>query len=203
MRLYDTDTGTYELIIFADESNQDSAPVFHNLPGESPFYTKDLFTQHPGKPGLYKYYGRKDDILVLANGEKVNPIPLEQAVQADPALKGVLLTGNGRAQTALIIEPNDDHDEGGRAKLLQKLWPRIEEANSHIPGPGRIARNMVICATPDKPFTRTGKGTVIRKLTQDNYQQEIDRLYNTSSQAERLVTIDLKPRQSENKCKNA
>lgn len=95
MRPYDVERGTYELIIFADESNQDSAPVFHNLPGENPFYTKGLFTRYPEKPNLYKYYGRRDNILVLANGEKVNPIPLEQLVQADPSLKGAILTANG------------------------------------------------------------------------------------------------------------
>lgn len=41
-------------------------------------------------------YGRRDNILVLTNGEKVNPIPLEQHVQGEPSLKGVLLVGNGR-----------------------------------------------------------------------------------------------------------
>lgn len=195
MRPYDANTGTFELIIFADESNQDSAPVFHNLPGENPFYTKDLFTQHPTKPNLYKYYGRRDDILVLSNGEKLNPIPLEQLVQADPSLKGVLLTGNGRTQPVLIVEPRDELDESGRSQLLEKLWPRIEESNSHVPSHGRVARGMVICATPDKPFARTGKGTIVRKLTQDSYQDEIDHLYTTSAQGQRVVTIGLKAKQ--------
>lgn len=195
MRPYDTNTGTFELIIFADESNQDSAPVFHNLPGENPFYTKDLFTQHPTKPNLYKYYGRKDDILVLANGEKVNPIPLEQLVQADASLKGVLLTGNGRTQPVLLVEPKEVLDESGRAQLLEQLWARIEEANSNVAGPGRVARGMAICATPEKPFARTGKGTIVRKLTQDAYQEDIDRLYTNLGRDQRLVTIGLKAKQ--------
>lgn len=195
MRPYDTSTGTFELIILADESNQDAAPVFHNLPGENPFFTKDLFTQHPTKPNLYKYYGRRDDILVLANGEKVNPIPLEQLVQADPSLKGVVLTGNGRTQVVLLVEPRDALDEPGRVRLLEKLWPRIEESNSRVAGYGRVASGMIICATPEKPFVRTGKGTIVRKLTQDEYQDEIDRLYTSSGQEQRIVTIGLKARQ--------
>lgn len=195
MRPYDTGAGTFELIILADESNQDSAPVFHNLPGENPFYTKDLFTRHPTKPNLYKYYGRKDDILVLSNGEKVNPIPLEQFVQADASLKGVLLTGNGRDQPVLIVEPKDALDGPGRAEILDKLWPRVEQANSHVAGPGRVTRGMVICATPEKPFTRTGKGTIVRKLTQDDYQDDIDRLYTGAAQKQRLVTIGLQAKQ--------
>lgn len=192
MRPYDPNTGTFELVILADESNRDAAPVFHNLPGKNPFFTKDLFTQHPTKPNLYKYYGRKDDILVLANGEKVNPILLEQFVQADASLKGVVLTGNGRTQTVLMIEPKDALDEAGRAQLLENLWPRIEQANGHVAGPGRVSRGMVICATPEKPFARTGKGTIVRKLTHDDYQDDIDRLYPGSDGKQHLVTISLK-----------
>lgn len=129
---------------------------------------------------------------MLANGEKVNPIPLEQDVQGDPSLKGVLLIGNERVQSALIVEPREPLDEAGRVQLLQTLWSRIEQANSQVAGPGRVRRGMVICASPDKPFARTGKGTVVRKLTEDVYKDEIEHLYSSSSQVDRLVTVNLK-----------
>lgn len=191
MRLYDEQAGTFELVILADESNRDAAPVYHNLPGENPFFTKDLFTKHPTKPNLYKFYGRRDDILVLANGEKVNPIPLEQHVQASPDLKGVMLIGNGRTQTALIIEPREPVDSAGSAKLLGELWPRVEQANALVPGPGRVGRGMVICASPDKALIRTGKGTIVRKLTEELYEEEISKLYSSSSQQDNVVTVGL------------
>lgn len=54
MQLYDDNLGTYELIISADDACRDQSPVCHNLPGVNPFYTRDLFTQHPTKPNLYK-----------------------------------------------------------------------------------------------------------------------------------------------------
>lgn len=54
MQLYDENLGTYELVISADDSCKDQAPVCHNLPGVNPFYTRDLFTKHPTKPGLFK-----------------------------------------------------------------------------------------------------------------------------------------------------
>lgn len=192
MRLYDEQTGTFELVIVADESTRDAAPVYHNLPGEDPFFTKDLFTKHPTKPNLYKFYGRRDDILVLSNGEKVNPIPLEQHVQGSPDLKGVILIGNGRSQTALIVEPRESLESTGSAKLLDDLWSRIEQANTYIPGPGRVARGMLICASPDKSFTRTGKGTIVRKLTEELYQQEISELYSSSSQQDNVIMVGLK-----------
>lgn len=137
-------------------------------------------------------YGRRDDILVLANGEKVNPIPLEQNVQGDPRLKGVMLIGNGRVQSALIVEPREPLDEAGRVQLLTTLKDRVEEANSLTPSQGRVRRGMVICASPDKPFARTGKGTIVRKLTEDAYKDEIEHLYSSSSQEDRLVTVSLK-----------
>lgn len=129
---------------------------------------------------------------MLANGEKVNPIPLEQHVQGDPRLKGVMLIGNGRVQSALIIEPREPLDEAGRVQLLATLKDRIEEANALTPSQGRVRRGMVICATPDKPFARTGKGTIVRKLTEDDYKDEIEQLYSSSSQEDRLVTVNLK-----------
>lgn len=60
-----------------------------------------------------------------------------------------------------------------------------------VAGPGRVSRGMVICATPEKPFVRTGKGTIVRKLTQDDYQGDIDRLYTSSERQQRHVTISL------------
>lgn len=130
----------------------------------------------------------------MGNGEKFNPIPLEQHVQGDPGLKGVLLIGNGRSQSALVVEPREPlDDEAGRAHLLRTLWARIEEANAQVPGQGRVRPGMVICALPEKPFSRTGKGTIVRRLTEEAYKDEIERLYSSSSQEARLVAVNLKP----------
>jgi hypothetical protein len=45
--------------------------IFHTFPEIQEWRTKDLFKQHPSKPFLWKYSGRRDDIVVLSNGEKV------------------------------------------------------------------------------------------------------------------------------------
>ncbi|XXH01320.1 hypothetical protein Hte_007678 [Hypoxylon texense] len=196
MQLFDPDIGTYELVIFADESNKDAAPLYHNLPGINPYYTKDLFTRHPTKPQLFKYYGRKDDILVLDNGEKVNPIPLEQYVQGHPAVKGALVVGNGRIQPALLVEPREPLlDESERRNFLKMLWPRIKESNAYVPGQGRITQDKIFCALPDKPFIRAGKGTIIRKSTEAAYQGEIEQLYSNASSRDQgqMLSIGLEP----------
>lgn len=114
------------------------------------------------------------------------------SVQGYPSLKGALLIGNGRVQSALIVEPREPMDEAGRVQLLETLWPRIEEANTHVSGQGRVARGMAICASPDKPFARTGKGTVVRKSTEEAYRDEIEHLYSSSTRQDKLVTVGLK-----------
>lgn len=182
MKLYDSAKGTYELVIIADESTKDSCPAYHNLPGVGEYYTKDLFLKHPEKPNLYKYYGRRDDIIVLGNGEKVNPIPLEQYVEGHPSIKGAVLVGNGRSQTALLLEPTESLSQAEREKFIEAIWGRVQESNKHVAGPGRVALGKVICALPDKPFPRTAKNTVIRTRAEQSYQEEIDAIYSAAAQ---------------------
>ncbi|CAJ2511290.1 Uu.00g069150.m01.CDS01 [Anthostomella pinea] len=192
LQLYDPAEGTYELVIFPDEANKDIIALYHNLPGVTEYRTRDLFTRHPDKPDLYKYYGRRDDIIVLANGEKFNPLPLEAEVQSHPDLKGALVIGNGRTQAALLVEPTKALDEAARSKLLEDLLPFVEKSNSLLPGQGRIPRGKLICALPDKPFSRTGKGTVVRKLTEQIYKPEIENLYSDESSQKKTASVSLK-----------
>ena len=191
MELYDADEGTYELVLIADEGSKQTSAVYHNLPGIGRFHTKDLWTRHPEKHQLFKFYGRRDDIIVLSNGEKFNPVPFETHVQAHPLLKGALVTGSRKTQAALLIEPKEPLDEEKAAKLIEEINPLIEESNALLPGQGRIHRGRIICALPDKPFRRTGKGTVVRKLTEDAYLDEIEKLYSVASNGS--VEVDLKP----------
>ncbi|KAI0813826.1 hypothetical protein GGR55DRAFT_702803 [Xylaria sp. FL0064] len=188
MRPFDSET--FELVILADESTKRTTAAYHNLPGITEYETKDLFVRHPEKANLYKYYGRKDGIIVLANGEKFNPIPLEINVQNDPSLKRALLVGNRRTRASLIVEPKEPLDKNGRRDLLEKLWPVVEKANMLVPGQGTVQKTMLLCALPEKPFVRTGKGTVVRKLTEEAYNEEINQLY--SEQSEKGVKVSLK-----------
>lgn len=173
MQVYDPAQGIFELVVLADETTM----VHHNIPGITVYHTKDLFTQHPQRPSLFKYYGRKDDIIVLRNGEKFNPIPLELEVQTHPELKGALVIGNGRTRAAILIEPNADHVD---PRLPDRIWPLIEKSNSLVAGQGRVSRAMIICASLDKPFTRTGKGTIVRTLTEQAYKDEIEQFYSSA-----------------------
>ncbi|KAI0202451.1 hypothetical protein F4808DRAFT_76239 [Astrocystis sublimbata] len=194
MQLYDPEEGTYELVVFANEDNKDTTAVYHNLPGTKEYHTRDLFTRHPTKPQLFKYYGRSDDIIVLANGQKLNPMPLEASLQSHELLKGALMIGNNQAQTVLLLEPKEASTELDHEQLLEKLWPSIQEANLLIGQQGHAQRGMVLFTQPDRLLVRTAKGTVIRKLSQQHYQSEVDNIYKTASMGKNTVTVDLKPK---------
>ncbi|KAI0169257.1 hypothetical protein GGR52DRAFT_581433 [Hypoxylon sp. FL1284] len=191
MQVFDDTEGIFELVVIADERNKDRAAVYYNLPGLTEYRTKDLFIQHPDKPQLFKFYGRRDDIIVLANGEKFNPIPFEANLQNHPSVKGALVVGSNRTQPALVLEPREPlNSQFDRDQWVQDLWPLIEESNKLVAGQGRIHRGKVIRSTPERPFQRTAKGTTMRKATEKNYADEIGKLYGDPTLQSRAIALE-------------
>ncbi len=189
LELQPAEDDSFELVVFADSSTDGSSSLNHNFPGLMEYRTKDLFRPHPSKKNLWRFQGRRDDIIVLSNGEKLNPVPMESTLQGHPSIAGVVVTGYGRFLPALLVEPEPDHQD--KVSLIEKIWPSVERANLKAPGHGRILRSMIIVAEPDKPFTRAGKGTVIRKLTEAAYVSEINALYASKPQQRHAAQLSL------------
>ncbi|KAI4701882.1 putative NRPS-like protein biosynthetic cluster [Alternaria sp. Ai002NY15] len=152
--------------------------VFHTFPEITEWRTKDLFSRHPSKPHLWKYSGRRDDIIVLSNGEKFNPVSTEKLLESHPWVKGALVVGSGKFQAGLLIEP-----EWSRAgtqdpsALIDHIWPMVEQANREAPAHARIYQTKVTVAKDQKPFIRAGKGSTIRLQTVAAFKDEIEALY--------------------------
>ncbi|KAF2113570.1 hypothetical protein BDV96DRAFT_601064 [Lophiotrema nucula] len=167
--------GTFEMVMYRNPALEGVRNVSCNFPNEEVWRTKDLFRPHPSKAGLWRFHGRADDIIVLSNGEKFNPVPSETQIAAHPLLAGALIIGNGRPQASLILEPKEHAPD---AKVLfEAVWSVIEKANTEAPGHGRITRDMVLTASKEKPFDRSPKGTIIRISTGEKYEKEIAELY--------------------------
>lgn len=113
-------------------------------------HTGDLADQHDG---YWRITGRIKDVLVLANGEKVAPATLEQALTRDPLIAQALIVGEGRAflaalvvldaaqwrrlATTLDLDPDDPAalaDEGARRAVLH----RVDQALADAPGYARV-----------------------------------------------------------------
>ncbi|TKA57030.1 hypothetical protein B0A49_10497 [Cryomyces minteri] len=56
-------------------------------------WADDAFELHPENPRLWRFHGRTDDVVVLSNGEKFNPVTMEAIVQGHPLLTGALYYG--------------------------------------------------------------------------------------------------------------
>ncbi|KAJ7625856.1 putative aminoadipate reductase [Roridomyces roridus] len=155
-----------------------------NLPDVKGYSTKDLFERHPMKHDLFRIVGRLDDVLIMANGEKTVPGPMEDVMMSSPLIRGAIMFGRERNQIGVLIEPHpqqkvDPSDEKQLAEYRNVIWPVIQEANENAPSFARIYKEMILVTQPSKPMVRAPKGTVIKKATLAIYDAEIDALYNT------------------------
>ncbi|KAF3770725.1 hypothetical protein M406DRAFT_34511 [Cryphonectria parasitica EP155] len=173
--------GLYEHFIVKHPKLLPFQGVFATFPELDEWATKDLYSKHPTKEGLWLHRGRSDDIIVFATGEKLQPLEMEGIITSNPAVHGAIICGRKRFQSSLLIEPvklptTDSEKEG----LLDTIWPSVEEANKHSPAHGRVLRNMIIFTSPDKPVPRAGKGTIQRRKLEDDYEPELDALYKAN-----------------------
>ena len=169
----------YELVIVKDKSLEDYQTCFRIFPEMQEYSLRDLFSKHPTKPGLWRHRGRTDDILVFLNAEKMNPVPMEEAIQAHPSIRSVLLVGERRSQTALLIELMNDTitSRPERDAMIERLWPIIQAANDQVDEFARVSRSLILLLGPGQSMERAGKGTVQRKPTLDLYSDQLDALY--------------------------
>ncbi|ROW16995.1 hypothetical protein VPNG_01418 [Cytospora leucostoma] len=171
---------TYELVIRKDKELPQAA---FSIRGQEPlveYRTKDLFDPHPTVADVWCWRARKDDIIVFLNGEKTNPVSMEQHVVArNPELGGALVFGTQRLQAALLIDPAALSDgpltTSEQAALIERVWPSVQEANAVAPAHARVERSMILVV--DRPLIRAGKGTIQRAASIQQYDAEIESLY--------------------------
>ncbi len=171
----------YEMIIVKRPQWELSQAIFYTFPDVQEYSLKDLYSPHPIKPGFWLYQGRSDDVIVFSTGEKINPITMEGIIGMHPDISSVMVMGQGRFQSALLVEakePPDSLDE--KEKLLNKIWPLVERANKDCPAHGRISNEFVLFTAPEKPMLRASKGTVQRMSTIKLYEPELNELYAAS-----------------------
>ena len=152
--------------------------IFTTFPEVSDWATKDLYSKHPSKPHHWLYEGRADDIIIFSNGEKLNPLTIEQSIEAHPEIRSAIVVGVGRFQPGLLLDArNQDLDIKRQSQLLERVWPTVQEANNNSVAHGRIDKNLIFFTNYNKQLPRTAKGSVRKKLSLELYTQEIDRLY--------------------------
>ncbi|KAJ7584629.1 hypothetical protein C8J56DRAFT_1090464, partial [Mycena floridula] len=143
----------------------------------SPFIVQDLLLRNPENPAQFKILGRTDDVVVLCNGEKVQPSALEHVIAEHPSVKAALAFGEGQMSLGLLIEVKNDFmmDE----TLRQSLDPYLQRGNLLMDKHGKLAPEMLVFTT--RPLVRTDKGSLARKATWEAFKKEIDTCYDNQS----------------------
>ena len=170
--------GMYELVLHQQPKVAWMRVLSHNFPETKTWRTGDLFTRHASKANLWRFCSRVDDLVVMSNGLKVKPIPMELIIQGSPFVNSALIAGQGRVEPILLIEPSDTGKLLQPEELYKDLRAVIEEANLIAPAYAQISSSKIIIGSSDRPFVRAPKGTVVRKLTTDLYAPEIDKAYS-------------------------
>lgn len=189
-------------ILFELESSSASQDLYHLVikPGlkqkvlsdrpDGSYGTKDLFQRHPTIPDLWKFAARKDDIIVMLNGEKADPIPVEDAVKVNPEVATAVAFGAGQEALGLVVIKSHSSADLPDAEFLEAVGPAIDLGNSRVPAYARIARDMIIIKEAGTAFPATDKGTVIRSAFLKEISGDIGRLYaeRSASQVKRTGT---------------
>ncbi|KAJ5673778.1 hypothetical protein N7462_009217 [Penicillium macrosclerotiorum] len=167
--------GLYELVIHANPKLIEHRALAHNFPDAKEWRTRDLFIPHPSKPGLWRFHSRTDDIISLATGYRVWPIPMETVLAEDPHISGALMVGNDRPEVLLLVEPRQSPqvDRMSKREFIDAIWPTIVQANAKAPEYGKIRRSRILLCQPNLGFFRTPKGTISRKPTESLYSEYI------------------------------
>ncbi|EGN93439.1 hypothetical protein SERLA73DRAFT_172085 [Serpula lacrymans var. lacrymans S7.3] len=173
---------TFELVIVANNLCRPSV-INTIIGGIDAYSTSDLLSPHPTKTGYWKVYGRTDDQIMHSTGEKTNPGPLENTLNQSPFIQSSVIFGRGRFQAGVIVDPKlayhiDPSDEGALAELRNKIWPMVERLNEYAPQHSRLFKEMIIVSKPSKPFTYTAKNTARRQAILDDYEEEINAVYD-------------------------
>lgn len=179
--------GTYEFVVRKDDKYPNTTFAIRDQRHLTEYRTKDLFLPHPSVADAWVWLGRADDIIVFLNGEKTNPVSMEQHIVAqNRELAGALVIGNQRFQAALLIEPaalsgGSTLSTAEQAALIETVWPSVQEANAVAPAHARVEKALILVV--DRPLIRAGKGTIQRAASIQQYPAEIETLYENADVA--------------------
>ncbi|KAI8091211.1 uncharacterized protein B0P05DRAFT_484698 [Gilbertella persicaria] len=142
------------------------------------YSTNDLFKENPEAPGYYIYLGRRDDTLIMENGEKTNPVPMEAAIRQSPFVYQAAVLGQGRQCTAALVEINTEYALNfSPDAIIAGIHEVVKQANVECPSHSKVLPQMIKILPFNKSLPSTDKGTVKRKLAEQIYKDEVEKLY--------------------------
>ena len=146
---------------------------------ESDFVFQDQLISNPLRPDTdFSAVGRTDDLIVLANGEKVVPHILESALFEDENVKAAIAFGDGQFELGVIVQPflalgAEEHEH-----FKSLIWPTISQSMSRMDAHARITSTDAILIVPyDTVLPRSDKGSVMRREVYKLFADDIAAVY--------------------------
>ncbi|OAX43282.1 L-aminoadipate-semialdehyde dehydrogenase [Rhizopogon vinicolor AM-OR11-026] len=178
-------TGVNDYLRFEDRSGDtcelfvlDGWPtkVMSNQPDGS-YASKDLFIKHPTIPDAYKYIGRIDDTLVMVNGEKTNPVPMELTLRSSPYIADAIIFGAGRTQIGALIISTEIAKDCPPAELVKLVSPLVALANAQAPSHSQLGTEALVILPYDTVIPRADKGSILRPRVYKEFESVINEVY--------------------------
>ncbi|KAI9250974.1 hypothetical protein BDA99DRAFT_608261 [Phascolomyces articulosus] len=187
---YDESRGIYHLIIHRNCPTM--ATNVSNRP-DGDYSTNDLFIEDPPKSRYFRHLGRNDDILVMQNGEKTNPVPMEHQINSAKVVRCCTVLGEGRQCTAALVELDLEQAMHYSPKeMISQVEEAVDRANKVAPNYSTILPQMIYILPLNQHLPTTVKGNVIRKRAMHDFKAHIDQMYDDFLQGPSTTTSTTK-----------
>lgn len=122
---------------------------------------------------------RTDDLTKLSFLAKFHAADIEERIRRHPAVEHVVVGGEGRPVPYVLIEVNAEAlKEKPEAQLLDEIYNEVvAPGNAKNTEEIRIPRETVVMGSRDKPFRVSLKQVVMRREIENEYGEEIEKLY--------------------------
>ena len=144
------------------------------------YATKDLFEPHPTIPKAWKYIARRDDTIVLVNGEKFNPVQMEGKIRSQSSVAEAVVFGAARPYLGMLVVPAESTKSLSSSQILDDIWPVIQDANQTAEAYARVSKNMVKILPHNTEYPRTDKGSIIRQAFYKIFAEQIEDTYTAA-----------------------
>lgn len=158
------------------------------------FELQDSVERNPSNPEVeVKLMGRKDDLIILATGEKVSPYLMEDMLERDSRIKRAIVFGTGQFEVGVLLEPVSVNN-GSEEEFVDSIWPVILDSNNKVDQHACITTKAAVLVKPlGKNVPLSDKGSPQRKEVYSVFESEIRSLYEkleTNMPGISVVSID-------------
>lgn len=141
------------------------------------YATSDLFEPHPSIASAWRYHSRNDSQITLTTGKKFDPEPLEALIAAQSkTVRDAVVFGSGRDAPGVLIFPSQNISDAERMEAEIRQF--IKLVNTQGQHHTQIAEDKIVFMpihTP--PLRRSSKGTLMRGITEKEFEDVIAKVY--------------------------